>query len=1335
MKSYSPPKQKQKSMWNSVKPFWAGVIEAVVCGLLLTPWVGRAQQQQTGVCAGAKIEILQELTLERIGFEATLEVTDNDGEDPITDFSAELTFVSPATGTNTQPIDASDLFFVRAPELDNISDVNGTGVIGPTKKAVVRWFIIPKLSAGGTSPDGVRYQVGVRLAGKLKGVQIPPEVLEAVPDYISVKPEPQLEITYFQPRDVQGDDPFTETVESPIPFTLGVLVKNSGYGVARDVKINSQQPKIVENKQNLLLVARLLGTRVMDSPLQRADLLVNLGSINPGETRKGAWDMITSLSGEFVEFKASYTHASELGGEETSIIKSLDAHFISHEVLNDQAGRDKVKDFLADTDRDPDLIPDALYESEGNVLPVNNLSNASIAGGGVSFLVNLTADRVGWGYVRLNDPGQARLRIASIERSDGKILNTNNYWTNVRYTKIGNNRQAFLNILDLVDLGSYQYTVTYAPALVDADPPVTSLQFAGESSFADGKFYIVPGTQMFFISEDESPVSIYYSITNGPFLPALPFTLPNPGEYGISYYATDLSGNRETNQSATLVVSGEAPGLASLDSSEESIFVPGEALSIRPAAAQFTFQAAPSPTRVNAQLDVFRGVVGWPILTNVPSSPASATSASLGVAGEHADFYRYRLDASPWSAERPVSQPLALSGLASGSHTLSVLGRSQYGDFLADSNALQVSWVVDPAAPAVRIGGAPATPTHESEANLLVSGSGVTDYRWTIDHGYYRAETAVANPIVLTNLNASQHVVSVIGKVNGVYQGTNEATTVSWRIDPGYGADLSALALVRRVAFTNIGTAPVNFVWDGRNDAGTALPPGWYTIRLALSDTLNRTNYTTRLVQIGELAGGTSVLADVNRGAQRPYARGRWAVWQDQSSGNWQVFGMDLTTSNAPPFAISNQGGQNPRTDGRFVVWQERRVDGNWDVWYHDPLTRALPIALTDTPDLNEVNASMDWPWVVYQYQPVGNTNAPWLLRARNLATGESLEVSPSTQDELDPAVQAGRVVWQDFRDVGFGEIYLKDLETGEERRLTTNSFGQYHPALFDRWVAWQDNRNGEVDIYGFDLTRDVEVRLTDSAENEARPFVDGPWLVCEEDSLGVGSSNLRLIHLPSLRVVPLTRSGSLKTRPSLAAERAVWQETEGNLTRVVAGALPVLQAVFQNQNAVAVTEAMAAYQSSAHALLAAWHAQAGVQEITRYASLVPQVSSETVVWTNGAPSGPDFPLVPGTFLWVRFGGREVLDLGVNNPGPINLTAGVNVFSQTAFPSAFSAYRLLQQLGLDNIRAVRMLDAESGRWRVAEVRGNRVLGQDFAIPHVAVLMLDMVKPVNNWQPN
>jgi hypothetical protein len=45
-----------------------------------------------------------------------------------------------------------------------------------------------------------------------------------------------------------------------------------------------------------------------------------------------------------------------------------------------------------------------------------------------------------------------------------------------------------------------------------------------------------------------------------------------------------------------------------------------------------------------------------------------------------------------------------------------------------------------------------------------------------------------------------------------------------------------------------------------------------------------------------------------------------------------------------------------------------------------------------------------------------------------------------------------------------------------------------------------------------------------------------------------------------------------------------------------------------------------------------------------------------------------------------------------------------------------------------------MLDAESGSWAVAEVRDGKLVGNDFVIPNVAVLMLDMTSPIANWKP-
>ena len=61
----------------------------------------------------------------------------------------------------------------------------------------------------------------------------------------------------------------------------------------------------------------------------------------------GRWDMMTTLSGRFIDFTASYTHADELGGQLTSLIDTINTHTLVQDVLVDLPGRDGIRDYLA----------------------------------------------------------------------------------------------------------------------------------------------------------------------------------------------------------------------------------------------------------------------------------------------------------------------------------------------------------------------------------------------------------------------------------------------------------------------------------------------------------------------------------------------------------------------------------------------------------------------------------------------------------------------------------------------------------------------------------------------------------------------------------------------------------------------------------------------------------------------------------------------------------------------------------------------------------------------------------------------------------------------------
>ncbi|MEI6394940.1 MAG: hypothetical protein WCT12_28010, partial [Verrucomicrobiota bacterium] len=167
---------------------------------------------------------------------------------PLDNVSVDVSFAdkngNPVRATS-DPNDLTAKFFIRYQTGSGLpSSISGGA------SAQILWLIIPAPGAAGQVASGEIYFVGATLRYRASGVT---NEVAVSPDSILVKPLPDLTLDYFLPAEVYGDDPYTEAEELPVPFNLGVRVKNSGYGYARALKINSAQPRIVENELGLLV--------------------------------------------------------------------------------------------------------------------------------------------------------------------------------------------------------------------------------------------------------------------------------------------------------------------------------------------------------------------------------------------------------------------------------------------------------------------------------------------------------------------------------------------------------------------------------------------------------------------------------------------------------------------------------------------------------------------------------------------------------------------------------------------------------------------------------------------------------------------------------------------------------------------------------------------------------------------------------------------------------------------------------------------------------------------------------------------------------------------------
>ena len=404
---------------------------------------------QEAICAEVKIEIKQKVNLERQAFDAVMRI--NNGLDGVALQNIAVTVkFTDASGTavraSSDPNDTTASFFLRVDTLSGINAMDGTGTVAPKTSAEIHWLIIPASGAGGTLPTGKLYNVGATLNYRL-GIE--DKIVEVTPDTIIVKPQPLLVLDYFLANDVYADDPFTAVTEPAEPFTLGVRIKNIGGGLAKNTKIESAQPKIVENRQGLLIGFNIADSYINDQPAEKT-LLVNFGDVGPGASKMARWNMLTTLMGNFVEFNAEYTHADSLGGALTSLIKSVATHLLVHDVKVDLAGRDNIRDFLA-----LDGTTLRVYESEGIETDVSNASaNAQLLSNGTGEYSLSFPASTGLVYVKLPDPSLGKMPPGPLTRSDGKRIPTENVWlSKVRDANL--NVSHYINFFDGNTTGKY----------------------------------------------------------------------------------------------------------------------------------------------------------------------------------------------------------------------------------------------------------------------------------------------------------------------------------------------------------------------------------------------------------------------------------------------------------------------------------------------------------------------------------------------------------------------------------------------------------------------------------------------------------------------------------------------------------------------------------------------------------------------------------------------------------------------------------------------------------------------------------------------------------------
>lgn len=431
---------------------------------------GRLDESSSSVCSSITLQFTQKMVMTRQAFRGTLTVFNGNEQEAMKDAKLTLT-VTDEKGN----IAMSDKFQVN---LENLKGFAGNKnftdgwTLDAQKEGVATVLFIPTKKAAPTVET--RYAFGGTLSyvDPFTGLEV---TRDLTPITLTVKPSPNLDLTYFMQRDIKGDDPLTKEVEPSEEAEFSLLINNLGYGDATNVKMTTNQPEIVDNEKGLKVKFELMSSQLNGQEKTLAlggSVFTDFGTIPAHSTSYAQWWIKSSLLGHFTDYDVTATHLTSYDNKDLSLLNDVTIHELIRSI--DVTKGDKtLKGFMTNDIVDADDTPDMLYLSDGEIEKVNVAASSSITKtSDTEYTLTITPSEEGWNYGNLSDPTYGVSALKSVTRaSDGKQISLRNFWQTDRTLRDGKdplyeNRIHFADQFDGKNAESYILSFEATPSLM-----------------------------------------------------------------------------------------------------------------------------------------------------------------------------------------------------------------------------------------------------------------------------------------------------------------------------------------------------------------------------------------------------------------------------------------------------------------------------------------------------------------------------------------------------------------------------------------------------------------------------------------------------------------------------------------------------------------------------------------------------------------------------------------------------------------------------------------------------------------------------------------------------
>lgn len=149
-------------------------------------------------------------------------------------------------------------------------------------------------------------------------------------------------------------------------------------------------------------------------------------------------------------------------------------------------------------------------------------------------------------------------------------------------------------------------------------------------------------------------------------------------------------------------------------------------------------------------------------------------------------------------------------------------------------------------------------------------------------------------------------------------------------------------------------------------------------------------------------------------------------------------------------------------------------------------------------------------------------------------------QITSVKSDQIVPTIYGDRIVWQDNRN-GNWDIYMYNLSSSTETSITANESNQTEPAIYGDRIVWQDDRNGNWDIYMYDLSTQKETQITNELTDQVSPDIHRDRIVWQDERNE--NWDIYMYDLSTHKETQITTNNLSQMKPRIYGDRIVWMD------------------------------------------------------------------------------------------------------------------------------------------------------------------------------------------------